>query len=134
MDKKDKAKLLIQSENISDDLIDWYFELIEQEALAYCHREDIPYGLELVIIQMVADYADNVERIKKANLPTDGSDANSLENKTISSITRGDTTISYTDKSTSVKSSNGVDVEYSAGKFIHNYESRLLQYRKLKTL
>lgn len=133
MDKKDKAKLLIQSENVSDDLIDWYFELIEQEALMYCHREDIPYGLELVIIQMVADYADNIERIKKANLPTDENDANSLENKTISSITRGDTTISYSD-STSVTSANGVDVEYSAGKFIHNYESRLLQYRKLKTL
>jgi len=131
MDKKDKAKLLIQSENISDDLIDWYFELIEQEALAYCHREDIPYGLELIIIQMVADYADNVERIRQANLPT--AEGGVPSNKAISSITRGDTTISYSD-STSVTSANGVDVEYSAGKFIHNYESRLLQYRKLRSL
>lgn len=131
MDKKDKAKLLIQSPNIDDNLIDWYFELIEQEVLAYCHRKDIPYGLELIIIQMVADYADNVERIKQANLP--GGEGGITSNKAISSITRGDTTISYSD-STSVTSANGVDVEYSAGKFIHNYESRLLQYRKLKSL
>lgn len=131
MDKKDKAKLLIQSPNIDDNLIDWYFELIEQEVLAYCHRVDIPYGLELIIIQMVAEYADNVERIRRANLPA--AEGGVTSNKAISSITRGDTTISYSD-STSVTSANGVDVSYSASEFIHNYESRLLQYRKLKTL
>ena len=86
MDKKDKAKLLIQSENIDGELIDWCFELIEQEALAYCHREDIPYGLELIIIQMVANYVDNIERIRQANLPCG---EGGITSKAISSIKIG---------------------------------------------
>lgn len=131
MDKIEKVKLMLNYKDISDELLEWYFEVIEQRVLMYCHRDDIPYGLELIIIQMVADYANNVERIKQVNLPEN---QDNTSNKSISSITRGDTTISYSDKNTSLTSANGIKIDYSATEFVNDYKEHLIKYRKLKTI
>lgn len=125
MDKTDKARMLIKDPNLSDDMLSWYFETVEQEVLEFTHRKDIPYGLGLLIIQIVAEYANARESIEKASLPGNFGK--------VKSVTRGDTTISYEDNNT-VTSANNLNVEFRASDFIHDYEKRLLPYRKLKTL
>lgn len=127
MDKTDKARMLINDPNLSNDMLDWYFEVVEQAVLEFTHRKDIPYGLGLLIIQIVAEYANARYSIEQASLPENQGQ------RQVSSITRGDTTISYGDKNT-VTSGNDLKVEFSAADFVHDYKKRLLPYRKLKTL
>lgn len=76
----------------------------------FCNREDIPEELEDTIAQIVEDMlkADGHIQLKKE----------------ISSVSRGNTTISYTDKQSAYMRT--VD-------FMKDYKTTLIHYRKMKT-
>lgn len=130
MDKKEKAKLLLREEvakAVSDELLDFNFDLIEAEVLNYCNRIDFPVGLMLIVIKMVAEYTQaNYYKEKLAKDEAEGKAGK------VSSIQRGDTTISYGDdaKVTELGSPSALSVD----EFLSNYTNRIIKYRKIKTL
>ena len=75
----------------------------------FCNREDFPEPLEDVAAQTVEDMlkADQVA-------PTEND---------VSSITRGDTSISYRDKTSALKETVS---------FVKNYESQLIPFKRMK--
>ena len=130
MDKKERARLLLREEvakAVSDDLLDFNFDLIEAEVLNYCNRIDFPVGLMLIVIKMVAEYTQaNYYKEKLAKDEAEGKAGK------VSSIQRGDTTISYGDnaKVTELGSPSALSVD----EFLSNYTNRIIKYRKIKTL
>lgn len=130
MDKKEKAKLLLREEvakSVSDELLDFNFDLIEAEVLNYCNRIDFPVGLMLIVIKMVAEYTQaNYYKEKLAKDEAEGKAGK------VSSIQRGDTTISYGDdaKVTELGSPSALSVD----EFLSNYTNRIIKYRKIKAL
>lgn len=130
MDKKEKARLLLREEvakAVSDELLDFNFDLIEAEVLNYCNRIDFPVGLMLIVIKMVAEYTQaNYYKEKLAKDEAEGKAGK------VSSIQRGDTTISYGDnaKVTELGSPSTLSVD----EFLSNYTNRIIKYRKIKTL
>lgn len=130
MDKKVKARLLLREEvgkAVSDELLDFNFDLIEAEVLNYCNRIDFPVGLMLIVIKMVAEYTQaNYYKEKLAKDEAEGKAGK------VSSIQRGDTTISYGDnaKVTELGSPSALSVD----EFLSNYTNRIIKYRKIKTL
>lgn len=130
MDKKEKARLLLREEvakAVSDELLDFNFDLIEAEVLSYCNRIDFPVGLMLIVIKMVAEYTQaNYYKEKLAKDEAEGKAGK------VSSIQRGDTTISYGDnaKVTELGSPSVLSVD----EFLSNYTNRIIKYRKIKTL
>jgi hypothetical protein len=130
MDKKEKARLLLREEvakTVSDELLDFNFDLIEAEVLNYCNRIDFPVGLMLIVIKMVAEYTQaNYYKEKLAKDETEGKAGK------VSSIQRGDTTISYGDnaKVTELGSPSALSVD----EFLSNYTNRIVKYRKIKSL
>ncbi len=130
MDKKEKARLLLREEvakAVSDEILDFNFDLIEAEVLNYCNRIDFPVGLMLIVIKMVAEYTQaNYYKEKLAKDEAEGKAGK------VSSIQRGDTTISYGDnaKVTELGSPSALSVD----EFLSNYTNRIIKYRKIKTL
>lgn len=130
MDKKEKARLLLREEvakAVSDEILDFNFDLIEVEVLNYCNRIDFPVGLMLIVIKMVAEYTQaNYYKEKLAKDEAEGKAGK------VSSIQRGDTTISYGDnaKVTELGSPSALSVD----EFLSNYTNRIIKYRKIKTL
>ena len=130
MDKKEKARLLLREEvakAVDDELLDFNFDLIEAEVLNYCNRIDFPVGLMLIVIKMVAEYTQaNYYKEKLAKDEAEGKAGK------VSSIQRGDTTISYGDnaKVTELGSPSALSVD----EFLSNYTNRIIKYRKIKTL
>lgn len=130
MDKKEKARLLLREEvakTVSDELLDFNFDLIEAEVLNYCNRIDFPVGLMLIVIKMVAEYTQaNYYKEKLAKDEAEGKAGK------VSSIQRGDTTISYGDnaKVTELGSPSALSVD----EFLSNYTNRIIKYRKIKAL
>ncbi|MFQ8774895.1 MAG: hypothetical protein ACLR8C_02460 [Finegoldia magna] len=130
MDKKEKAKLLLREEvakAVSDEILDFNFDLIEAEVLNYCNRIDFPVGLMLIVIKMVAEYTQaNYYKEKLAKDEAEGKAGK------VSSIQRGDTTISYGDdaKVTELGSPSALSVD----EFLSNYTNRIIKYRKIKAL
>ncbi len=76
---------------------------------AHCNRNDLPEALEAVASQIVEDML-----IADGYIKTD---------KDVSSITRGDTSISYKDQASSYQ--NTVE-------FMKNYECQLVHFKKIK--
>lgn len=130
MDKKEKARLLLREEvakAVSDDLLDFNFDLIEAEVLNYCNRIDFPVGLMLIVIKMVAEYTQaNYYKEKLAKDEAEGRIGK------VSSIQRGDTTISYGDNAKVTEL--GSPSELSVDEFLSNYTNRIIKYRKIKAL
>lgn len=130
MDKKEKARLLLREEvakAVSDEILDFNFDLIEAEVLNYCNRIDFPVGLMLIVIKMVAEYTQT--NYYKEKLAKDEAEGKAGK---VSSIQRGDTTISYGDdaKVTELGSPSALSVD----EFLSNYTNRIIKYRKIKTL
>ncbi|OXZ29147.1 hypothetical protein B9N49_00565 [Finegoldia magna] len=130
MDKKEKARLLLREEvakTVSDELLDFNFDLIEAEVLSYCNRIDFPVGLMLIVIKMVAEYTQaNYYKEKLAKDEAEGKAGK------VSSIQRGDTTISYGDNAKVTEL--GSPSELSVDEFLSNYTNRIIKYRKIKAL
>lgn len=130
MDKKEKARFLLRdevNEAVSDELLDFNFDLIEAEVLSYCNRLDFPTGLMLIVIKMVAEYTQaNYYQDKVAKDIKDGKLGK------VSSIQRGDTTISYGDnvKVTELGSPSFASVD----DFVSSYTNRIIKYRKIRSI
>lgn len=116
-----RVKLLLGLTEIKEDLTNLYFDIIEQRVKNYCHRDDVPPGLELIIVQMVVDY------YRRTVIATEGSEADA---KSVKAITRGDTRIEYglSEDSTAAGFLGGID------EFIIEYYYQLNNYRKLVSL
>lgn len=136
MDKYEKAQLLINDEaqeRVTSEKLERYFDLIESEVLNYCHRLDFPTGLMLLVIQMVAEYANASYNLEKM---ADKDIEDPLEGREVSSITRGDTTISYGSSrferalTPAGKTSGGLSVK----EFVNDYSRQLYGYRKVRTV
>ncbi len=129
MDKKEKARFLLRdevNEAVSDELLDFNFDLIEAEVLSYCNRLDFPTGLMLIVIKMVAEYTQaNYYKTKALD------EANSPDSRQISSVTRGDTTISYGDRAKVTEYGSPSNLALSPESFINDYKARIRQYRKV---
>ena len=130
MDKKEKARFLMRdevNEAVNDDLLDFNFDLIEAEVLSYCNRIDFPTGLMLIVIKMVAEYT-------QANYYKDKVAKDIAEGKIgkVSSVTRGDTTISYGDNArvTELGSPSFANID----EFLGNYADHIVKYRKIRSL
>lgn len=89
--------------------IERYVRRVVNRIRVFCNREDFPTPLEDVAAQIVEDMlrADQVA-------PTEND---------VASITRGDTSISYRDKTAALKETVA---------FVKNYESQLIPFKKMK--
>ena len=95
--------------------------------LNYCNRIDFPVGLMLIVIKMVAEYTQaNYYKEKLAKDEAEGKAGK------VSSIQRGDTTISYGDNAKVTEL--GSPFALSVDEFLSNYTNRIIKYRKIKTL
>lgn len=127
--KLEKARFLMDkevSEATSDELLEFNFDLIESQVLAYCNRWDFPTGLMLIVIKMVAEYTKaNYYKAKAIEQAED------LEARKINSVTRGDTTISYGDNAKVTEYGSPNNLALSPESFINDYKDRIRQYRKI---
>lgn len=127
--KLEKARFLMDkdvNEATSDELLSFNFDLIESQVLAYCNRWDFPTGLMLIVIQMVAEYTKaNFYKAKAIE------DANNPDSRKISSVARGDTTISYGVKFTVAEYESPSNFALDPAGFINDYKARIREYRKV---
>ena len=130
--KRERARYLLNdevNEAISDETLDFNFDLIESEVLSYCNRLDFPPGLMLIVIKMVAEYTqsnyyrDKLVEEKTKNSETSGS---------ITSIKRGDTTISYGDNVNVTDYGTPMNAYIALNDFINDYTSQIRKYRKVR--
>lgn len=92
-----------------DGIVKRYVKRAVGQVLIFCSRKDIPSLLEDVIAQMVEDM---LKADGKVEVPAE-----------VSSITRGDTSISYKDKSSALKDTTS---------FMKNYQGQLVTFKKMK--
>lgn len=95
--------------NENESIVTRYVKRAVLQILAHCNRNDLPEALEGVTAQIVEDML-TVDGIIK-------------EDKDISSISRGDTSISYKDGSSAYQ---------NAISFMKNYECQLVHFKKIK--
>lgn len=90
-------------------LITRYVKRVVLSIKAHCNRDDLPEALEDVAVMMAEDMlkADGVIEVEKE----------------ISSVSRGDTNISYRDPSSAYQQSVN---------FVKDYECQLVHFKKLK--
>src|SRR5699024_9417341 len=121
-----KVKVIIGDHEIDDALLDICFDVIDQRVKYYCHRLDLPLGLQWIIIQIVAEYYQ-FKCIDGATAEDGVASTNE-----VTSITRGDTRIEYGSRSDSNKVGiDRSDLDLSIHQFVHNYSYQLHAYRKL---
>lgn len=117
MTQLEKLKKLLGiplDDNSKDFLLEFTLDKARDMILNYCHISEVPQGLENIMIGIAMDL------YRSENL---GNEEKSLGS--ISSISEGDTTVSY--------SSNNYNTAIGAGgaDFIKNYKIQLNKYRKL---
>lgn len=93
-------------------LVERYVRRAVNRILVYCNRPDLPEPLEDITAQMVEDM-----------LRYDSQAGDAAADGIVSSISRGDTTISYKDRRNSYAETVG---------FVRNYESQLIPFRRMK--
>jgi len=98
--------------NLSEEYQDTVWRYVKRavnRTLVFCNRQDLPEPAEDVAAQIVEDMLRY--------------DQISPSENDISSISRGDTTISYRDKSSAYKETVS---------FVKNYESQLIPFKRMK--
>ena len=106
-----KLKILVDvKDNSQDALLSLLLDMTEQKVKNYCNRDDIPAGLEPVIIEMVANqyHARSI----------------SAAGGNVESIKRGDTEIKYASSDQSAEDVN----------IINDYSAQLARFKKLKVI
>lgn len=105
-----RLKALLGIEDTSkDDILEFVVENVEETIKNYCNLDKVPIELNSIVIRMAIDLYRN------ENL---GNEESSLGS--ISSISEGDTTVSYRSSASEFKDS-----------LLKNYEKQLKRYRKL---
>ena len=118
MIKYQQAEMMIGQE-VDPDLLAFYFDLVESRVKNFCHVDTIPEGLELVVVQMVAEFYRGMA--SQRALQVSGG-------RGISSISRGDTTISYGSGSSA---DGGATLRLDI--ILANYAHQLYAFRRLQT-
>lgn len=110
---------ILVGETVKDEgTLSLILDILLQKIRNYCNRNDIPSGLELIIVEMLADYY-------KALNPNDTKTKGEIENTgEIKSITRGKTRIEY---NVAEKKSNKVS---SVDELMENYKRQLIRFKK----
>ncbi|SFE38263.1 hypothetical protein [Peptostreptococcus sp. D1] len=111
----EKLKILVGT--IENEItISLVLDILIQKIKNYCNREDIPTELELVIVEMLAEY--------NKSLSSSGQDTQNTGG--IKSITRGNTKIEY-NVSTNTKITSVDDL-------ISKYKTHLIRFKKVGTI
>lgn len=132
--KRERARYLLNDEvekATTDETLDFNFDLIEAEVLSYCNRLDFPPGLMLIVIKMVSDYT--MANYYKSKMAEESEKGNENSERTVSSVTRGDTTISYGDKAKVYDFGTPMNAYIAVNDFVVNYTDQIRKYRRLKT-
>lgn len=115
-----KIKTLLNiADSSQDELLSLYLDIVKQKVLNYCNREDIPTGLELIVVEITAD--EFRAKTKKAAVES-GSEVGVVD-----SIKRGDTQINYS--STSSSSNYNKLTRGGGADFIANYQIQLDRFK-----
>lgn len=103
-----KLKALENKEEL-ETIVTRYVKRVRLQVLAHCNREDLPEALESVVAQIAEEMlkADGIISI----------------DKDITSISRGDTSFSYTDPSSAYQ---------NARNFMTDYECQLVHFKRIK--
>lgn len=90
-----------------------YIRRVVNRSLIYCNRQDIPEGLELLVMEITEEMlrADKVKPPPQEQAPE------------VSSVKRGDTTITYRDKDSAYQ---------QAESFLRDYYGSLNHFRKMR--
>lgn len=113
-----QIKQILRQET-DEGLLSFYLDLFKQKILNYCHRKDFPEELDLVLTDMVANFLN--KQAAEVQREAQGGE--------ISSITRGDTTISYGSKGAGEGQGS-----LSLDSFMTSYIPQLNAYRKVKAI
>ena len=115
MNERILAKLkILTSGNAGDEAtLSLVLDILIEKIKAYCNIFDIPTELELIIVEMMADYSKS--------LATGGQDTVNMGE--IKAITRGKTRIEYNVGTTTKK--------VSVGDLIDKYKKQLKRFRKV---
>lgn len=120
-------ELLKIKDNDKDLELEFYIELTTQAVLDETYQDELNQALELLVIRVV------IELYKKNNNAGTNTDDSSGIVPAISSIKRGDTTISYaTDSTSNINSSS--DDEAISYLLNNTYKSTLNRWRKIRGL
>lgn len=120
-------ELLKIKDNDKDMELEFYIELTTQAVLDETYQDELNQALELLIIRVV------IELYKKNNNAGTNTDDSSGIVPAISSIKRGDTTISYATDSTS--NINSLSDDEAISYLLNNtYKSTLNRWRKIRGL
>lgn len=120
-------ELLKIKDNDKDLELEFYIELTTQAVLDETYQDELNQALELLVIRVV------IELYKKNNNAGTNTDDSSGIVPAISSIKRGDTTISYATDSTS--NINSLSDDESISYLLNNtYKSTLNRLRKIRGL
>lgn len=111
----EKLKILVGTIK-NETTISLVLDILIQKIKNYCNREDIPTELELVIVEMLAEY--------NKSLSSSGQDTQNTGE--IKSITRGNTKIEY-NASTNTKITSVDDL-------ISKYKTHLIRFKKVGTI
>ena len=106
------AQEVLSNLKLSQDMtstIKRYVKRAINQILVFCNREDIPLLLEETVAQIVEDMLKADEIVKTE--------------QEVSSITRGDTSISYRDQ---------LSVRKETISFMKSYEKQLVHFKKMK--
>lgn len=120
------AKVLIDRDDINEDKLILYFDMVERKVRAYCHipsGEDLDPNLDFLIAEMVAQFY----KLNNPVLESYGSGSAS-GGKEVTSIKRGDTTITYGGDSTGGDDKRSMK---TVDEFVSDYRSQLWTYRRL---
>ena len=120
-------ELLKIKDNDKDLELEFYIELTTQAVLDETYQDELNQALELLIIRVV------IELYKKNNSAGTNTEDSSGIVPAISSIKRGDTTISYATDSTS--NINSLSDDEAISYLLNNtYKSTLNRWRKIRGL
>lgn len=120
-------ELLKIKDNDKDLELEFYIELTTQAVLDETYQDELNQALELLVIRVV------IELYKKNNNAGTNTDDSSGIVPAISSIKRGDTTISYATDSTS--NINSLSDDEAISYLLNNtYKSTLNRWRKIRGL
>lgn len=104
------------TESVSDSMLQFILDSVEETICNYCHVTEIPDGLIFTAYRMAADMY---------RMETFGSAAMNGKSGAVQSVKTGDTTVSY------LNPFSGKDYSSYMESIMHNYTAQLNRYRKL---
>jgi len=110
----DIVKIELPNTTLTDEQIYFRIEEVAQAIMNYCNRGDIPSELKFVQAKMVVDLISSKEK-----------SSNQDSNLVAKSIKEGDVQVTFENGTVSLSEASTDDI-------LHNYESQLNKFRKLR--